>query len=950
MSKRRVQNDSVEPPSRVTMTHVGLWEALVAGECVVWERIEALKFKGDRGYFYTGNTLKLPLKELVALGYVVRGVHPSDNEVAMYYRNPAMSSPRDALPEDGEDEAEADAGLENEGVELTALPKEQPAAKKTKTAVLPITPVTGGGVRGDGVAAFYAQFNRPKQAAATADDEQKHMDEMMSAKPAPKALPWALKIDELTRQQKPRPDFGFAVTLDVDVAGAKAGEQAKQPVRSELARPRSITLRKLNFNAADFDNDRYGNDDTVQARFDELKVGGPGLRSKKQGVEQVYAADGSVEILLVPAYINKGTKQFPVQVLVQNKKLLWCTGCNCPVNANNSVVMTHVQTTQHQSGLKKIANTIAQWKGLQKWLAHWRTKNRGLHGDTVCEVTDLHRFKIARTLMGAGVPLSKVDDEDFRALLEKDHGGRLTSASWLRHDYIKPNQIAEISRIKAAIGTANLSEDIINQKVHLRPVSVIFDGSTLVDQVLAVVFRFVLDDLTVVEVLVRLSKYEVCRCAEELINAIVEVMLIYGITSGQVLSWMRDRCSVNTAAIPDLIKKYGGFDGECFSHTLNNCDKLDAPVMKEFCETLFAAMRACGGVNKFCAHWKKKFNRAADPPGVTRWFATAEKQFYLTEYYAELVEAILTAEGDGEIEQSKRLDKLKAVVLDPEQQIELYFEFGVGYIINRAIVQACYQLEGHSPALSLVAHTVIQNLEEWLNSNAVTLSFDGIQQHIVETARKMVEAQDVWIAANKFPLGHEKNVRWTVEYSSDKWKQKAFEMIKPLIEYFNAKFNAENGELKKDRHRFKVLQYANPLHMRNFQGVPPTLRNDVATLQWPPFDAVFAERMNAEMSGYIERCRGAMPAHIDDRDPKKAMERIVQFWSTNYIDFPAIAEFVKYAYTSTTSSASVERVFSLLKRTFNMSQMSCALEDYVETSMMLMFNKPFIKRFSHILA
>ena len=156
MSKRRVQNDAVDPPSRVTMTHVGLWEALVAGECVVWERIEDLKFKGDRGYTYTGNALKLPLKELVALGYVVRGVHPSDNDVAMYYRNPAMSSPRDALPEDEEHEAEADAGAEAEagseaeGIDLTNA---QHVAKKTKAAAPPSTTPVTGGVGGNGVRA-----------------------------------------------------------------------------------------------------------------------------------------------------------------------------------------------------------------------------------------------------------------------------------------------------------------------------------------------------------------------------------------------------------------------------------------------------------------------------------------------------------------------------------------------------------------------------------------------------------------------------------------------------------------------------------------------------------------------------------------------------------------------------------------------------------------------------
>lgn len=289
---------------------------------------------------------------------------------------------------------------------------------------------------------------------------------------------------------------------------------------------------------------------------------------------------------------------------------------------------------------------------------------------------------------------------------------------------------------------------------------------------------------------------------------------------------------------------------------------------------------------------------------------------------------------------------------DPRKQIELQFELGVNYIVMRPIVQACYQLEGHSAAISLVAYSVIDNLNSWLTNNAVPLSYPGMQTHIDKTTDDMLEAQTAWIAEGRYPPAHADMQPWARDFSREKWSEKAFNMIKPVIDYYRSKFCENDGALKKDMKRFKILRYANPLHMRNFAVGTVTLdklSKAVSRLQWAPFDVDFARAMHQELKGYIQRCKDALPVLPDDVNPTMAMPRIEEFWRTNYIEFPTIASFVRYAYTSTTSSASVERVFSILKRTFNMAQMSCALEDYVETTIMLMFNKPFIKRFSHIL-
>ena len=53
---------------------------------------------------------------------------------------------------------------------------------------------------------------------------------------------------------------------------------------------------------------------------------------------------------------------------------------------------------------------------------------------------------------------------------------------------------------------------------------------------------------------------------------------------------------------------------------------------------------------------------------------------------------------------------------------------------------------------------------------------------------------------------------------------------------------------------------------------------------------------------------------------------------------PAMCKFGRYAYTVTTSSAAAERVFSVIKRSFDTSQKG-ALEDYVFLSATMQYNE-----------
>ena len=112
-----------------------------------------------------------------------------------------------------------------------------------------------------------------------------------------------------------------------------------------------------------------------------------------------------------------------------------------------------------------------------------------------------------------------------------------------------------------------------------------------VSEVFAIVFRFVTDNLEIVTRVVAVSKYERSFNHENLIDAIVELTAKFSldhgaaapradanvegysrsVRPGSVLSWMRDKCAVNEAAIKLLLRTYRGSKNmACLSHTLTH--------------------------------------------------------------------------------------------------------------------------------------------------------------------------------------------------------------------------------------------------------------------------------------------------------------------------------------------------------------------------------------------
>ena len=101
-------------------------------------------------------------------------------------------------------------------------------------------------------------------------------------------------------------------------------------------------------------------------------------------------------------------------------------------------------------------------------------------------------METVRAMMLAGVEISKIDK--LRGFLVKHANMTLTHSSHLR-SYIPIIAKSEIDRLKERLR-------------HVKAVTVIFDGSTRVDEVMAIIVRYCAQDFETIQDLIHLGKYK----------------------------------------------------------------------------------------------------------------------------------------------------------------------------------------------------------------------------------------------------------------------------------------------------------------------------------------------------------------------------------------------------------------------------------------------------------
>ena len=246
-------------------------------------------------------------------------------------------------------------------------------------------------------------------------------------------------------------------------------------------------------------------------------------------------------------------REFPEEQLVESGGKLFCRACRETLCVKRSVVLNHVKSTKHKVGKNKLKTKEAREADLAVALEKHDDKTHR-KGETLPEAQKVYRARVAIAMMEAGIPLSKLDCPGLRDLLE-ENSFRLTDS---RHMMDMMPFILEEQHAR------------VKDEIQGKDISIIFDGTTRLGEVLVVVVRF-LEEWAIKQRLVSVQFLQKSVNGDELAMLIISILSVsLGVESGRLLAVMRDGASVNAAALRTVAIVYPSLlDVCCISHTLD---------------------------------------------------------------------------------------------------------------------------------------------------------------------------------------------------------------------------------------------------------------------------------------------------------------------------------------------------------------------------------------------
>ena len=224
---------------------------------------------------------------------------------------------------------------------------------------------------------------------------------------------------------------------------------------------------------------------------------------------------------------SKRVSEFPNEQLVVSAGRLFCRACREIIS---STVESHVKSAKHVESKKAVEQRQVREKDIAEALQR-HTEVTHQKGETLPEEQRIHRVKVVQTFLRAGVPIAKLDI--FRPLLE-ENAFRLTGTRYML-DLVPFILNEEKARIR--------------KEIEGKFIAVIFDGTSRLGEVLAVVLRFI-SEWTIHQCLVRLEFLVKSMNGEEITCELINILSVtLGIQSHLVLAAMRDRTSVNNLAM-----------------------------------------------------------------------------------------------------------------------------------------------------------------------------------------------------------------------------------------------------------------------------------------------------------------------------------------------------------------------------------------------------------------
>ena len=560
-------------------------------------------------------------------------------------------------------------------------------------------------------------------------------------------------------------------------------------------------------------------------------------------------------------------REFPGEYLTVSGGNLFCSACREPVSLKKSTIKLHLDSQKHKNSKNKLLANKAKQRSIAESL---RKYDEECHpkGETLPENVRVYRVTVVKPFLKAGIPLSKVDC--MRDLLE-EHAFSLSGRQHLSETipFIHQQEVEEIKK-----------------EISGKKVSVIFDGTTHIEEALAVLLRFV-DNFQTMQRLICLKLLSKSMTGEELARIIISTLSTsYGIESSRLVASMRDRASVNSVAMATLKLLYPSLlDIGCFSHTIDRVgEQFKVPVADEFTRLWISLFSRSP---KARLAWRSYCGRAVPTHSETRWWSRWEVTKQILEGYPD-VEGFLRSSDNLS---PATVRKLLEILNDSVKKVQLRIKLAVIIDAGELFVKGTYNLEGDGP-LALSTYEELRKIY-----NFISLPH---YPNLIACARNLAGGNA------------------TVEQQLITYAKSC---VEPGFQYFQTKFD---GELSPVVSFFKGARLFSPAKMKDTLVDASTI-DDFAT-SFPSLSVQTADGLKAELPSY--------KAAVDDVDPSVDAQ---DWWERHTEDLPHWSTAFKLVLLVQPSSAAAERVFSLLQNSFSQRQ-SSSLEDYIETSLMLQYN------------
>lgn len=672
--------------------------------------------------------------------------------------------------------------------------------------------------------------------------------------------------------------------------------------------------------------------------------------ARKRGRRMKMGARATKEPKVDP---NQRVSEFPGHSLRVSNGSLYCDACVTQVSLRKCSVNQHCQGKNHLEAIVAWEKRNVAAQQTIELLERQRKENPNEKGGCLSADVQSFRFKTARTLLRCGIPFNKVEI-GLASLLEHSSGHKIGHSSDLR-DYIPLVWKQETELLKS-----ELKEEFF---------TVVFDGTTRIGEVMAVVVRYCTADFRIQYRLIRLSTTAKHMSGVELSGMLLRTLVqrLGENVFDSVLAAARDSCATNGVALrsmkqcamPELT------DILCFSHTLHNCAKhMQMNTLDEWLTPWFQLMAHSHRAKKL---WNDLVGESPKLFSKVRWWSRMECASQIAKFFHHMDTFVQTLEKESVGDATTAA--LRKILSSKDATAALRLDLAI--VLDTAIFcEKTYRLEGDRLE-SLLLYEEIEAIRE--KGKTIGMSMRTLPN--VTAVLKADAALEVgtpvmdWFGApyNAFYKGkvasvprdledgvhllkfsdgseveyHREEARAAIDVTSHPSWQHAVEVVNRAAAYLEKRLTddpsvEEPYRLKQVYALFKAVRVFDPLFAIK-GGVTSEAIQALQQMSWISGDHI--QKLEDELPEYVAAAKQMDEAKFSHNSVSDFTEATLTFWrQLSEVKCPTWKKEARKVFCLTPNSAASERVFSLLSSMLDQQQ-ELALTDFIECSIMLAYNK-----------